>query len=144
MMEKLIDLLQVADDAAGGLPQAARIFRGPVRVALDRHAVARQVEALAVLPVRPEDRRDMHWAGRPAVPWQRRVALHIPWLRGDWVLAIARALKPKTELQRGVWPRRCGDRDDHVRPVAGDVRPVAGVVPPAALGLAAAEFRRGE
>src|SRR5271165_2984064 len=56
LIEKLINLLQITNDTARGLPQAARMLAAPLIVAFDRHAIARQVEALPVLPGWPKDR----------------------------------------------------------------------------------------
>ena len=106
-------------------------------VTVDRHAVAGQVEALAALPARPEDRRHDRGAGRPAVGRQRRVGGDVPGLRGDGVLAVARAFEAEREFAGRARPRRRRDREDRVRPGRGDA-------PPAALDLAAPEFRGGE
>src|SRR6185369_14694028 len=46
LIEKLIHLLQIANDSSTRLPQAARVLVPPVVVSLHRHAVAGQIEAL--------------------------------------------------------------------------------------------------
>src|SRR5438270_101517 len=104
-----MDLFQVADDAAGWLPEPAGVFVSPLVVALDREPVAGQVEALASLPARAEDRGHDQAAGRPAIRRQRPFAGDVPGTPRHGALAVAGAFEAEPVLRRG--PRPLGRRD---------------------------------
>src|SRR5271166_3403270 len=113
------------------------MLAAPLIVAFDRHAIARQVEALALLPSWSKDGRDDQGARRPAIVRQRRVGTDVPRLRRHRVLPVARAFEPEAIVARCARAQRRGYGDDGVRPGG------PGMAPPA-FNLAATKLRRGE
>src|SRR5262245_25705295 len=78
-IEKLMDDLQIVNDASLGPPDHGGRLMAPVVVPLAADAVAGQIEGGAALPVGPKN--GLHppsFAGWPAVEGQRRVAIEVP------------------------------------------------------------------
>src|SRR6218665_2888157 len=97
-MEKVIELLQITNDAAARLPEPTRVLVAPVVMAFDREAIAGQVQALAALPVRPKNRRKDGFAGRPLGERKRPVARYVPGLGCHRVLTIAATFEAEAIL----------------------------------------------
>src|SRR5438128_1077869 len=88
----------------------------PLRVPYGAHAVAGQVQAGTVLPIRPEDSRNAGATARPAIERKWLIGFRLPGPRRRRLLGIVGAVEAKPPFLRRAIACRRRDGDQRERP----------------------------